>query len=153
MSPSFKCLLDRKRDFPRPVCTSSFYDSSDLKAHIWSRMKEKSFPCHQCNFKTHCPSSLRQHVKNLHQREIDFKCSFPGCDFCTKYKKAHNQHLKRHNPDPIVQRPLPCTFTSCQHRSTNRYGLTNDIDARHKANRVKKFSCNLCTRTFYTLWQ
>ena len=52
--------LDWTRYFPCPFCSSTFYEKSDLNVHIQGHVKEKSFSCHRCNFKTHTPVSHQE---------------------------------------------------------------------------------------------
>ena len=103
---------DRTRDFPCPICSSRFYDKWDLDAHIRSHVKEKRFPCLECNFKTHLSSTLWNHIRNVHQRAMNFTCPFPGCNFRSNWMGALSRHLKRHNPDPHVRHPFPYTFST-----------------------------------------
>ena len=141
---------NRTRYFTCSFCSSKFYEKCALNVHIQSHVKEKRFLCHQCNFKTHHPSSLQQHVRNKDEIPIRFTCSFQGCHFSTKRNGMLSKHLQSHNPDPLVRRPNACTFTGCQHRTRYMYELKNYIDACHNPNRVKSKSCPWCLKTYYT---
>ena len=141
---------NRTKDFPCALCLSKFYTQNELNKHIQSHVKEKRFACNFCNYKTHEGPSLRIHIRNVHQKLFTFKCSFHGCHYGCTRKNQFDRHLRKHNPDPLVRRPIPCTFPGCGYRAAWRWELKRHVDTHHNSNREKKFSCCLCSQTFYT---
>ena len=60
----------------------------------------KEFPCKLCEKSYSQPHSLRQHVKNFHEKLKDYSCEY--CD--THYTQSHSlrSHIKRAHPDKPV---------------------------------------------------
>ena len=97
-----------------------------------------------------CWVSLKSHEENVHQRAKDSTGPFPGCCYSTRYKGKLSQHLRNHNPDPLIRRPFRCLFTGCQYSSSTRSELKNHSDALHNPNCTKTLSSPLCSNTFYS---
>ena len=87
--------LNRTRDFRCPFSSSKFFEKWSLTAHIQSHVQEKSLLLCQCNFKTHHASSLWNHERSVHDKTMNFKCSFRGCSLSTNWKVVLNRHSKR----------------------------------------------------------
>ena len=140
----------RTRDFPCAMCPSRFYSKSNLQIHIRSHLREKVFECDLCVYKTHEPDCLRKHKQNNHQKLVTFTCSLLGCHYSTNIKSNLSRHLRKHNPDPFVRLPVPCTFPGCQYRVMSPYQLDSHMKSRHRVNsyRDKTFSCPFCPQKF-----
>ena len=132
-----------------PLCPARFYSKKYLNTHIRHHVKEQRFKCAQCQFVTHSQSSLKRHLKILHEKSKRFKCSMDGCTYTTAYHFVLNQHVKVHNPDPLIRRPFSCTVPDCCYRLSTASHLKRHIFLHHTPNRSKKFSCTLCSQKFY----
>ena len=62
---------------------------SSLKRHLRAIHQNISYPCDYCNFKTSWKASLKQHTESLHK-----KITYP-CDRCN-YKAKRRNDLKKH---------------------------------------------------------
>ena len=60
-----------------------------------------------------------------------------------------NQHLKIHNPDPLLRRPIPCPFSGCEFRARHPSKLNRNMNVRHKPKRVKDAHCPFCPKYFF----
>ena len=141
----------KTRDFLCTLCPSRFYDKYGLDAHIRNQVKEKVFEWKNCQFKTHDSSGLPKHVRSLHNKSQEtIQCSFLGCNYSTSISRYLKQHLKSHNPGPLVRYPVPCTYLGCEYRATISGELRKHTRRRHNPNRLKDFLCNLCPKTFYS---
>ena len=79
-----------------------------------------------------------------------WRCSFPGCMFTTNFKPNLKKHGRRHDTDPNVRRPFPCTFENCDYRATVKWVLKEHMNVRHTPTRAKTFKCPMCPSIFYT---
>ena len=139
----------RTRDLQCSLCPSKFYCQATLKAHIRRHLKECRFQCQSCNFSTHESTYLTLHVKRVHEGSIRFECTHPGCNFTTRYQQTWNKHRQIHETGYPAPHSLPCTFPNCSYVGNRADRLKLHLHKHHNPNRVKKFSCSLCSLTFY----
>ena len=97
---------ERTRDFQCSLCPKKFYTKLVLEAHIPFHTNEKRFACTVCKFKSVNGSSLRRHVRLVHDDTVKFSCEFPGCEYSVKCKRSLDRHRLTHNEDPLLQRPI-----------------------------------------------
>ena len=141
---------ERTRAVQCPICPSSFYSKSDLKAHIGNHVKERIYKCDHCPYRTHKSTNLTIHNRAQHENLIPFRCPFPGCNYRTAYWTALKMHKRTHNPDPMERLPFSCTFPDCAYRTTTLQLLKAHARARHDPDRTREFPCPLCPKSFYT---
>ena len=140
----------RARTFQCSLCPKSFFGEQVLKTHIQIHLKELRLSCRYCKFGTHNEQSLWLHMRTLHERPVEYFCTFPGCKFSTMYSRVWKDHVRGHDPDPQVRRPFPCSFSGCDFRGSSQGNLNQHIRARHDKDRAKNFTCSLCSKPFYS---
>lgn len=118
-----------------------------FQRHIRSHVREKLVECDVCVYKTHEAECLRKHKQNIHQKLATFTCSLLGYDYSTNTESNFNRHVRRHNPGPLVQLPVPCTFPGCEQGVESPYLLAGHIWW-HDRNSLKKFQCPFCLQKF-----
>lgn len=141
----------RTRYFPCPLCPFRFYVKQDLRKHIPCHVREISYKCKHCNFRTHLRASLRNHTRTLHENPVRHSCSFPNCKFSTLYSHCLTKHNSRihHDDDHTTRRPFPCSYSpACPYRAKSVYALNSHLRGRHNPNRVKNFTCPMCPQKF-----
>ena len=141
------CLSYGRDSTPCTLCPSRFYNEKALKAHILCHVREKVFQCNFCNYKTPAGIYLGLHVRKVHEKRT-ITCSFPGSSLITNTKANLNQHLKRHNPDPLTRLPFPCNFPACGHRAGDLYGLNQHVQITIQT--VSKNSPSVCVQKHFT---
>ena len=104
------------RLFSCAMCPSKFDRKCALREQIACHVKEKTFSCPHCEFRTHVKLRLSNQITKMHKTLETFNCSFPGCNFSSTYLPSVRQHFRRthsNHPDPILRRPFACTFPDC----------------------------------------
>ena len=139
----------RTRDFQCVLCHSNFSSKYGLQVHIQRHVKEEQHKCSHCNYTVCNVGSLRCHIRNVHQRLRIFTCSFPGCNYSTTHTSGFHRHIKRHDPDELVRRPVACNYPGCDYRTITRSSLKADTSSRHDSARKMEFACRLCTKAFH----
>ena len=137
---------ERPRDFHCPLCPSAFYTNRTQKKHILSHTKERRLKCDKCDFSTQYQTSLKGHVRALHEAKLE--CSFEGCNseavergvwFCHSCKSNHS--------DPPDRQIFQCNFPSCTYNTCIGSDLSKHANLRHS--RAKHVKCPMCPKLFY----
>ena len=137
-----------------PLCPAKFFGPCDLRRHISRHVNENRLKCDHCGFRGHTMDSLRTHTEGHYNGKLlpaplRLSCSFPGCSYTNTGKNNLKSHSRTHEVDPLLRQPLVCTFPACDFRTTFPGGLQGHIRRRHNPDRLKEFSCSLCSKSFY----
>ncbi|XP_072943469.1 uncharacterized protein [Epargyreus clarus] len=138
------------KKYPCPICQKTFMKPS-LRAHIRQHTFERPFVCSECgaNFTRQC--SLRNHIKNEHEKKKVNLPELSGCNenaideehTCPKCKKrffsnaSFNQHCKT-----CIKDDKSCPYEKCTY-----VGATPESVIRHlrtHGERLKLHECPLC---------
>ena len=89
-------------------------------------------------------------VKTENDDPKKFKCQSPGCTFYTAYHSSLKRHLRRHESDPKIRRPFPCTIVGCSYSATRMSHLESHVRSMHDENNPKPLVvCPLCSAAFH----
>ena len=142
----------REKNILCPLCPSVFYNAAQRRGHIRNvHTGERPFKCNQCNYAAKTAGYLSTHVKTVHEKLVQHKCTFPNCNYSTSHgPKTLNAHIKTHNPHSSFRRPLECSFPGCGYKARFPNRLERHKECRHNPNRRKEFSCSLCPEAFFS---
>ena len=149
MHPSTKHQAGRARNFHCPMCPSRFFSQKDLRGHIRTHVKERPLKCKQCKYSTFKPEDLARHERTVHEKTVKFHCQHPDCNFVTVHKDSLQTHRQTHDLNRVIDRPVPCTYPTCNYRAHSVSTLREHVHVRHDPSRTKKFACPKCTKKFY----
>ena len=131
------------------VSINCFGKKNLLKDHIKRHLKERSFTCQRCEFRTHDHTNLIHHVKSVHEKLAASRCcSFLGCNYSTAHRSAFKRHHRNHHSDPLVRRPFPCNYTV--YTVIVRNELTKNTHHCHNLYRTKISSAPCATQAVTT---
>ena len=97
--------------------------------------RPKKFQCKKCDRSFPCKASLANHMV-VHNDDMPFICTFPGCEFRSKYRPNLKQHEGRHSS----KRKFPRTM--CHKRFHTDYEMERHVLRIHTAE--KSVKCELC---------
>ena len=133
-----ECKSDHERNISSPISDSN----SDKKIHnTIQRNLENSFKCSNCNASFDWKSSLKRHVRTVHEKNRPFQCNV--CD-----KKFHtNVQLKIHNES---NHPFKCKVCSKKFIAKLHLKTHNSIhhQMQYEDNERKKLECPICQSKF-----
>ena len=113
----------RTREYSCPLCPKSFYDKTNMRAHINT-------------------AHTREKVKKR------FKCTTAYCKYKTNYQPSFRSHLLTHEDDPEKRYPFPCSFPGCDFRRRGTYEIKHHEQKHQNSNRQLK--CKLCPSRSYS---
>lgn len=131
---------NRKRIYKCEICSSTYYDSDNLREHIKTKHRNpiiKKFSCTVCNFKFMTLHSLKSHMK-VHTKEKPYDCKFFNITFTWK------QTLKTHENNHLSLKPYKCNY--CNKKFTQHANKTSHIRLIHT--KEQPYQCNYCHKTF-----
>ena len=91
--------------------------------------------CHQCDYKCSTRSTLKTHIKMVHDKIKDIECS--QCDYKCSTRSTLKIHIKRVH-DKI--KDFECN--QCDYKCSTRSNLTKHIKQVH--DKIKNFECDKC---------
>ena len=133
-----------------------------------SNNSKKNFFCEKCKKNFSTQGNLQTHIKNIHENNRPFKCTFPNCTkayvclgklyvherthtglkpfVCQICQKSFNEkgNLKSHLKFHSEIRPFKCSL--CDKRYKTNGHLKDHIDIEHY--KIKKFNCQICNKNF-----
>ncbi|XP_055381744.1 zinc finger protein 287-like [Condylostylus longicornis] len=109
-----------------------------LKVHDDSRY---SFQCDICKKMFISQKSLRNHIKIIHTKELEFKCSWKDCDKKFVDQSSLKAHINRH----VSDRPFKCS--ACFRGFIYEYKRDYHYKTYHVNGR--SFKCDVCNKGFY----
>ncbi len=165
--------------FTCTLCSKTFLTKQNLKYHSAVHQALKSFKCHSCSSAFITNGKLTEHIKQVHEKNIQYKCSMcpksfphkwslmlhtrrhvgaqkcrcPHCPFLADGKKDLNKHLKVHFADGKYK----CTECSASYNSR--------LHQRHHLRMIHKkdpgyleplvYKCSKCPREYkhHASWQ
>lgn len=118
-------------------CDKVYAHLESLRLHQWTHTGRKSFVCHLCGKSYITSTTLKQHVKEFHERNKDHRCEYCSDAFYTK--TLLNDHIRAKH---TLDRQFVCpqcgkSFTS------SRY-----LSAHKKLHSGKQYPCRHCERIF-----
>lgn len=129
---------ENPKQFQCEMCEKEF--NTRRKYYYHKEMhKGKIFPCSKCNLTLKTKSILDQHVRNVHTKNLTFKCDMCPMEFDTRRKFYYHKEMHKGQTFSCIK----CTFTS-KTKSNLEQHLTNV----HAENVTYKFECKLCTKLF-----
>ncbi|XP_065221129.1 zinc finger and BTB domain-containing protein 41-like isoform X2 [Planococcus citri] len=120
-----------KTSFECEFCTKTYSKWKRFNKHKKRHYAKKQFSCKTCNKVLTSRTAWSYHVKSVHERCKDFKCSYCDKGFVTK------QHLLIH----IKNHKYVCHF--CAKSFTARFKLR----AHKECHRI--FECHICDKKFF----
>ena len=122
-----------KNPFICKFCGKSVKTKAHLQEHEASHLNQKAHICSQCGFRTSAKSSLRRHIKGVHDHSTEEVCETCGKSFNTKLK------LRRHMVNSHSDIGEKCPFCGKIMRNLKRH-----IFSAHNI----KYKCPECPREF-----
>ena len=94
-----KTFHSKTRNFECYECDEKFKLKGTLKKHIDAKHLQIKQTCLICQAEVQC---LRNHMRQVHERNIEYQCTAENCKFVTNDTKALEKHkMRRHNTDKI----------------------------------------------------
>jgi uncharacterized Zn-finger protein len=121
-----KCL--KKKEFFKIRLNTGVYYKTCMKCC-------GRFRCDQCEFTYTTKSTLKQHIKSVHDKIKDHECDL--CDYTCSHKGVLNQHIKSVH-DKIKDHE--CDL--CEFKCSNKGDLKQHIKQVH--DKIKDHECDLC---------
>ena len=125
--------IPKQNSFICEKCKFSCTNMSFLNKHIRQEHISTLFPCIICDLQARSIEDLRDHEKNIHNKENNDKCSL--CNFKSANTDSLNDHMKTHsNPSNIK-----CNYC------TTYFTQPETLEA-HKVNKhnIDVYPCNDC---------
>ena len=110
----------------------------------------KVLNCDLCAFTAPTSAKVKVHKLGVHSDLRSWACTFPKCNFQTKWKHSLKQHLNIHETRPESRKSHICTFQDCDYRAAAKHTLKVHMERRHTPGRKKEFHCTLCSSSFYS---
>jgi uncharacterized Zn-finger protein len=111
-----------------------------------------TFKCITCQKILSTESSLKRHVKQIHNKIKNHICSYNNCDWKFSTKSDLKRHIKYQHSD---ERNHTCTFINCDKKFKQKYKLYEHIKWFH--NDIRLFKCNFveqsenkCKESYHT---
>ena len=79
-----------------------------------------------------------------------WKCTYPGCSYTCKLKGSLTVHMRLHEPDLLLRKPIPCTFEGCDYRTSQKSTLSRHVRKHHTPGRTRDFPYTLCPSWFFS---
>lgn len=87
-----------------PHCSSRFKNHQSLEKHVLTHTL--SLKCDQCDLLYASRSSLRCHIRSVHDK-VMFKCTVHGCEKEFSFRKSLRHHMKTHtDPQPVTKKSV-----------------------------------------------
>ncbi|XP_045465606.1 zinc finger Y-chromosomal protein-like [Harmonia axyridis] len=120
-------------------CEFETFRGDLFNRHSNKHMRDKTYSCEKCNYKTVNLSSFKMHLSYKHTKETEFKCSY--CEF----KSVSHASVKRHETcKHAKERALKCD--QCHFTTTQLHSLKRHQGHCKNRNRRKfKHQCEECT--------
>eukprot|EP00347_Sterkiella_histriomuscorum_P012047 403370093 len=128
---------------PQVGCESLFFDKVSYRSHKRSHAQIKEFSCIKCfkNFTTN--GHLRDHIKSVHDKTKDFKCTYHGCTDSFARHSVLIVHMRKHTGE----RPYKCN--QCEKAFTESGNLKVHKKTHNQQNE-RKYVCKIesCGKSF-----
>ena len=121
------------------ICQKQQNSASSLRYHIESVHKDSKHKCDLCNMKFSHQTTLKTHIKHVHELAMDFHCGV--CDFKTKTKDSLRRHFTAMHSKEEDQTCVQCNICNVTVKSQKH--LKSHIKKMHEE-RKDKFTCNDC---------
>ncbi|XP_063218755.1 zinc finger protein 615-like [Bacillus rossius redtenbacheri] len=128
-----------QRDFPCDICEYKAFTKTEIKLHMTVHSGEKNSVCHICGKAFTKESSLRKHVRSIHERSTKEHC--PQCDFTTYYASSLKAHVKLCHEGELRNCVCPVCGLNVKVRSSF-------IEHMRSHTGDKPFSCDECKSSF-----
>ncbi|XP_046385909.1 zinc finger protein 37-like [Ischnura elegans] len=122
-------------------CGKAFAKDSTLREHVKSIHERKDkYVCEECGFQTFRANNLRVHIRMVHRGEFDNHVC-PVCNAHVKQRSAFLEHMRAHTGE----RPFQCKLCPSSFACPAR--LTVHINSVHAP---RSFPCDKCSKVFQT---
>ena len=135
-------MEDRRRLFQCQICSYLAMNEKGLNCHQETHLGAR-VTCHFCDKTFSHKSSLRDHIKKVHQ---ETKYSLFNCFSCSKAYKNKN-HLKRHMISHEGLTKYSCSICRIDYISPN--GFSSHMAVKHFKT-SPTFRCEKCDKMFHT---
>ncbi len=133
---------NKRKIFKCTICAKSFLSNDGLKYHSAVHKKLKAFECQNCPAKFITKGKLAEHIKQVHENKIRYKC--PICQKTYSQKGNLLIHTRRHTNEQKSKCPH-CPFMADSKRDLDRHLRVHFADGKYK--------CSECTASFGTRGQ
>ena len=130
------------------ICGLEFENKAALKIHNSSVHQEGNkddtnkdcgrkdeFKCNICEYKSGRKSTLKRHIKTVHEGIKDFKCSI--CEYKTGIKTDLKKHI-----ESVHERIKPFQCSTCDYKTGIKKDLKRHVESVHEG--IKPFKCQIC---------
>lgn len=154
-----------EKQFPFEISDKNCTDMNSLQNSILSHTR-KTFTCETCNKNYSRKAHLMSHIRYIHMKQRDFKCSVCSkqffnmhylkihlqchtgatpflCDFCNK-SFTKMQSLKKHCITHTGEKPYVCDI--CNKKFSYKESLN-----KHFQTHEKRYLCEICNRKFTSM--
>ena len=145
---------NRKRDIPCPLCPQTFWDKCAMRSHIKNiHTKEKDRKCSECDFVTRMSSTLQNHVRRKHGGYKPERNS--KCELCF-YLGVDKYDLNRHKIKFHEEEPEWQFPFECSVPTCDFRSRTKAVILKHERFHMSKnrlwLTCELCPGRVYPNW-
>ena len=102
---------------------------------------EKMFKCESCVYKSNIKCNLKQHIKLIHEKIKDFKCTYNLCNYTCSANGSLNIHIKQVH---MQIKDFKCTYNLCNYTCSSNNDMTRHIKYIHTKIKDVKCNYNLC---------
>eukprot|EP01129_Flabellula_baltica_P017262 TRINITY_DN9515_c0_g1_i1.p1 TRINITY_DN9515_c0_g1~~TRINITY_DN9515_c0_g1_i1.p1 ORF type:complete len:273 (-),score=30.37 TRINITY_DN9515_c0_g1_i1:51-869(-) len=154
LSYHFKTVHSEDRPYKchHKDCDKAYKKKSHLKIHVDSKHECVKHVCGFCGKEMSSSSSLRRHIKTIHEIKKPFECTWEKC--CESF--ASEKLLLKHMSVHTGKLPYICTFPGCDRSFAYPVYLRNHIQRHHDSSSSsntandERLLCEKCGETFKT---
>ena len=120
-----------------PDCGYTARKACELTRHLVVHSGERAFACHTCDSRFTQKSSLKTHIRQVHLKADEVKCTWSGCDKSFGNLVSMQAHLEAVH----LKTRFACPVAGCRFTSGWKDAIKRHVRAVHK--KVKPFACSV----------
>ncbi|XP_061713731.1 zinc finger protein ZFP2-like [Cydia pomonella] len=130
------------------VCKRPFIKQAELDLHMLTHTKDYKFQCDVCQRKFSCKGLLSLHIRQVHEKERNYKCKH--CPKAFFARKKLERHSRTHTSDVSVSK-LGKEYQICEECGVSVVNLKTHAARHQPKDERRRLQCKACPKTFYTI--